>query len=200
MTSAPDLSVVLATDRYETIRPVVELLHAQSGRGRIELVLVTLRGVHVDRGAPELDGFSGVTLVEVDSLVPIGRARAAGVRAAAAPVVFLGETHTYPQPGWALALIEAHDGSWAAVVPQIGNANPDGALSWAAFLLDYGRWYDGDRREVAAPPTYNASLRRELLLAQETSSTTCSSPGAISPGRSVGASAFCSSRRRRSSI
>jgi hypothetical protein len=177
MSGVPALSVVLATDCWAAVRTVVRTLQAQSERDRLELVLVTLRDHDVDPGAPELQGFAAVRVVEVPSLVPMGAARAAGVQAAAASVVFLGETHTYPRPGWAGALIGAHDESWGAVVPQIGNANPRGALSWAAFLLDYGRWFDGDRREVTHPPAYNAALRRDLLLEQGESLPALLEPG-----------------------
>lgn len=178
MTQGPELSVILATDRYETIRPVVEHLHAQTARDRLELVIVALPGEQLDRDAAELQGFVGIRLVEVNALVPIGPARAAGVQAAAAPIVFLGETHTYPDPGWAQSLIEAHEGPWAAVVPEIGNANPRGALSWAGFLLDYGRWYDGHRGEIDHPPAYNTSIKRDLLLAQGEQLSELLEPGA----------------------
>ena len=178
MKQVPGLSVILATDRYETIRPVVEHLHAQSARDRIEVVVVALRGEQLDLTAAELQGFAGVRLVEFDSLTSLGAARAAGVEAAAAPVVFLGETHTYPAPDWAHALIHAHEDSWAAVVPEIGNANPGGALSWAAFLLDYGRWSDGERREIDIAPAYNAAIKRELLLASREQLQELLEPGA----------------------
>lgn len=36
----PELSVVLPTDDYETIRPVIERLRAQTIRDRLEIVLV----------------------------------------------------------------------------------------------------------------------------------------------------------------
>ena len=62
----------------------------------------------------------------VRSVNHLPEARAAGVRAASAPIVFIGETHSYPQPGWAEALLTAFEGPWAAVVPAIGNANPNG--------------------------------------------------------------------------
>jgi len=101
----------------------------------------------------------------VRSVKQLPEARAAGVRAASAPIVFIGETHSYPQPGWADALISAFNGPWAAVVPAIGNANPTGAASWASYLFDYGAW--GPNRhsgEIADPLIYNTAYRREVLL------------------------------------
>ena len=59
--------------------------------------------------------------------------------------------------------MEAHLGPWAAVVPAFGNANPDGPLSWAGFLADYGHWLDGlPAGEIGGIPTFNSAynLRR----------------------------------------
>jgi hypothetical protein len=92
-------------------------------------------------------------------------ARAVGIRAASAPIVFIGETHAYPQPGWAEALFTAFEGPWAAVVPAIGNANPTSAASWASYLFDYGMWGPNRRSgEIADPLIYNTAYRREVLL------------------------------------
>jgi hypothetical protein len=163
-TPVPRLSVVLATDTYETIRPVVRHLGRQTIREQIELVIVGERGRILDVDPLETEGFAGVSVVQVASLFPIGPARAAGVRAARAPVVFIGETHTYAHPTWAERIVEAHaerDG----VVPGFGNANPRSALSWAIFLLDYGQWLHLlPPRETSSAPTHNGSFRRQLLL------------------------------------
>jgi hypothetical protein len=159
------LSIVLATDHFETIRPVVERLRRQTVRDRLELVIVTLGGQSLDLDRASLDGFGGVRLVDIRADAEFPAARAAGVRAATAPVVFIGETHSYPDPGWAEALIRAHDQPWAVVTPGFGNANPDGALSWSIFLLDYGRWLAGlPAGEISISPTHNVAYKRAVLL------------------------------------
>ena len=61
-------------------------------------------------------GFAAFRVVEHDPM-QLPAARAAGVRAAGAPVVFVGETHTYPHERWAEALIAAHEHAWTAVTP-----------------------------------------------------------------------------------
>ncbi len=77
----------------------------------------------------------------------------------------MGETHTYPEEGWAESLIDAHTDDWAAVVPGFGNANPSGALSWAGFLSDYGAWLALlQPRELTMIPTYNTAYKRAALL------------------------------------
>ena len=159
------LSVVLATDEFSTIEPVVRRLRAQSVAGQLELVIVTPRPDAVRSEVADLGELAALLVVGVDGLVPLTAARAAGVRAATAPVVFVGETHTYPEKGWAEALIDAHAGDWAAVVPGFGNANPSGALSWAAFLTDYGSWLSSlEAGEISRVPAYNTAYKRAALL------------------------------------
>jgi hypothetical protein len=87
------------------------------------------------------------------------------VRAARAPLVFIGETHTYAHPTWAEALVQAQADGRAGLIPGFGNANPASPLSWAIFLLDYGQWlYLMPARESAIAPTHNGAFRREVLL------------------------------------
>ncbi|MCP9484298.1 MAG: hypothetical protein MSC30_00390 [Gaiellaceae bacterium MAG52_C11] len=107
---------------------------------------------------------AGVTVVETP-LLPMAPARAAGVRAARAPIVVLGETHVFAEPDWAVRLLQAHDGPWVAVTPGIGNANPAGGLSWVGLLMDYGRFLPGGgRRETEDVASYNAAYKRADLL------------------------------------
>lgn len=159
------MSVVLATDTYATIRAVIERFRRQTVRERLELVLVTPAAEAHAAEAALGAGFGAHRIVPVDSIVPLARARAKGVRAATAPLVFIGETHSYPHPRMAEALIGAHASPCAVVVPAFLNANPDGPLSWAAFLSDYGTWVDGlPARDLRSVPTYNAAFRRSFLL------------------------------------
>ena len=162
--AAPRLAVVLATDRYETIRPVIRHLARQTIRDQIEVIVV---GPDPDPpgSEPGLDEFARVALVKVDSIYPMAPARAAGARAARAPLIFIGETHTYAHPTWAETLVGVPPDPWAGVVPGFGNANPRSALSWAIFLLDYGRWlYLLPATEATMAPTHNGAFRREVLL------------------------------------
>ena len=167
MPESPSLSVILATDVYETIEPVVRALRAQTVHAELEVVLVSPDPEALKTRVTSVDDFAAIRVVEIDSLVPLASARAAGVRVAAAPIVYVGETHIFPEPGWAKALIEAHAGPWGAVVPGFGNANP-GALSWAAFLGDYGAWLSVlPQCELTWAPTYNTAYKRAALLELE---------------------------------
>lgn len=163
--SEPRLSVVLVTDRFATVRQVISRLREQEARAQIEIVLVVPAGQPLVTDPSALEGFAGVRHVEVGSITPLSLARAEGVRAATAPVVVIGETHSFPRPGWAEALIAAHAEPWAVVVPAFGNANPESALSWAAFLRDYGPWVEGlPAGEIGFMPPYNTATKRDVLL------------------------------------
>ena len=164
-TVCPAMSVILVTDRFETIRRVIARFRQQTVRNQLEIIIVTSSSQSLDPDPAALSDFAGVRVVEVASILPLGAARAAGVRQAGAPVVVIGETHSFPHPGWGEALIRAHSKPWAVVVPAFGNANPEGALSWAAFLRDYGRWEEGlPRGEIDFMPPYNTATKREVLL------------------------------------
>jgi hypothetical protein len=160
------MAIVLATDTYETVRPVIRRLREQTVRDRLEVVIVgPLPPGSLDAHHQELDGFAAVRFVPVAPSASLAGARALGIRAAAAPVVFIGETHTYPQPEWGAALLKAFEGPWATVVPAITNANPNGPVSWAAYVSDYGRWGEGRAQgEIPEGLIYNAAYRRHVLL------------------------------------
>jgi len=163
----PCLSVVLPTDAVETVSQVLDGFAAQPGAATIEIVLVVPPGTEVSKVTAEARRFAGIAVVEVASLSPLGAARAAGIRAARAPLVFLGETHSYPQAGWMQALQEAKAvGDWDAIACGMINANPETRLSWAAFLADYGRWSATlPAGTIDEAPLHNSLYRRDVLLA-----------------------------------
>lgn len=167
MTSNPELSAILVTPRsYETIRKSVQHLHAQGIREQIEIVIVapSKEGLEPDREV--LVGFWGWQVVEVGEIDNLGPVEAAGVRAARSPVVVYVEEHSYPLPGWAEALVEAHAGPWAAVGPSVANANPESAVSWTTMFLDFADWVAlGEPGPAAALASHQTSYKRDLLLA-----------------------------------
>lgn len=160
-----DLSVVLPTDTFETVRPVVERLERQSIAGRIELVLVMPATGAAGVADAQRGRLGALRVVEVAEILPLARARATGVRAARAPLVFLGETHSYPRAAWAEAIVEAAARrEFDVIVPSFGNANPNGVLSWSGFVIDYGGWQHGhEGGEVASIPIFNSVYRTGLL-------------------------------------
>lgn len=160
----PQLSVIVLTDDFATIRRLVQHLAAQTIAGEVELVVVSPYPKLLEGSGGATDVLARVTVVQSE-LLPLGIARAAAVRAASAPIVVLGETHAFPAPRWAEELIRAHDAPCLAVAPGMENGNPQTARSWSGFLMDYGRWLAA--RIVVTevePPAYNASWKRDALL------------------------------------
>src|SRR5690349_17637164 len=117
--ASAQLAVVLCTDCFATIRRIISCLRSQTVREQIEIVIIAPSRARLAADESMLGDFWSVKVLEVGEIANLAPAMAAGIRAAEAPVVFLGETHAYPQPDWAERLIAAHRGRWAAVVPGI---------------------------------------------------------------------------------
>lgn len=164
---APELTVVLVTaDGYATLRRTVRHLREQTGRERIELLLVgPTEASFADLEPDTLSDFANWRLLAAGPIHEVERALAIGVFAARAPVVALLENHVYPEPGWAAAILRAHRGPWSAVGSIIQNANPATAVSWAEHFLTYG-FHDESSRggEVARVSRNNGTFKREALL------------------------------------
>ena len=92
----PELSVILVTDTFATIEKVVAALSDQGSRDRLELVIVTPSPEEMHADVAEVTAFGGIRVVPVESIRALEGPRAAGVRAASAPIVVVGETHAFP--------------------------------------------------------------------------------------------------------
>jgi hypothetical protein len=162
-----ELSAIAVGPDLAALRPLLACLGRQTARERMELVVVAPASAHaeIERAAPA--GVAGLRLVDwprVDALPP---ARVAGIRVASAPVVAFTETHSFPEPDWAAALIARHREDCVAVGPVFVNGNPARALSWTSILLDYGRFMDRPDRRAAETsddlPGHNSSYKRDVL-------------------------------------
>lgn len=164
---APKMSVIILTpDCYETIRKTMGCLLAQTACDQLEIIIVASSTSGLTDGKEQLAQFKDVRVVEIGPMNSTPGARAVGVRHAAAPVVGFAEDHSYPDQGWAEALIAAHRGPWAAVGPAVGNANPQSTLSWTNLAIEYGPWLDPvPAGPVNHLPGHNSSYKRDRLLA-----------------------------------
>jgi glycosyltransferase involved in cell wall biosynthesis len=163
------MSVVVVTpDRYEVIRKTIRHLQAQSVRDQLEVVIVAPSADKLGLDESELKDFLQFRVVEVGAIRSTGGAIAAGMLQAQAPVVAYAEEHSYPFPGWAEALIEAHRQPWAAVGAILANANPGTMASWTSLFTDFGPWV-----EPAVPgvirhlPWHHTAYKRAPLLAYD---------------------------------
>ena len=158
--------MVLPTDQPDTILNVLDCLRKQSIASDLEVILATDSPDSFNTLRESMEGvFHTIQLIKVPNLSPLGVPRAAAVRIASADLVFIGETHSFAQPGWAEAIIHAFsDPRWDAVACGMGNANPRSRISWASYLGDYSIWSKNlPSSEIAETPLYNATYRRTLL-------------------------------------
>lgn len=156
----PALSVVVLAERRESLDALAERL-AQQRATAIELVVVGASGLVGAAGAESI--WPRLVGVEVARDTAPAAARSAGVRAATAPYVFLGEAHALPCPGWATALVAEHERGAACVVPTFVNANAPHPVGQAAFLLAYAAYVDATAMVPRTVPAYNCSWRRSIL-------------------------------------
>lgn len=164
--SGPRLSVVIATDTFETVRRALESFARQQDPSLLEMVLVAAPGGFSRTDGSLLARFGRVQLVEVPGVQHLAQANAAGAAAATCPFICLGETHCFPAPGWIEALLAAHATGATAVLCAIDNLRPDKLLDTAGYALDYARigshQAPGPRRSGLG---HNTSYRREYLRA-----------------------------------
>ena len=172
----PLISVVTVTaSDFANMRRTLRHLRAQTIADQIELILVAPSNEAIaDREPDELKGFARTEIIAVGPIDNVDHAAADGIHRATAPVVALVEDHAYPEPGWAAAMVEAHQGPWAAVGSTMVNANPQNSLSWINLLIAYGPWTDKMQKsgsavadkviEVDALPGHNISYKRDVLV------------------------------------
>ena len=157
----PVLSYVIPCGGWRHVERVVDCLLAQEEVGGMELVLAGPAAVEHEVPEHVRERFAAVTVVDADP-AEMHEARARGMLAASAPLAVIGETHCYPQPGWARAMLAA-GAEWDAVGPQIVNANPRTGLSWANLTIDYGPFLRPAQGESDVLPGQNAAVRTALL-------------------------------------
>jgi hypothetical protein len=162
----PELSVIFPTDTYETIKPGLTRLRQQTIADRIEVILVAPSAKTLAPAMGYESDFAAFRILEVSSISPLGIPRAVGIRAATAPFVFVGETHSFLHTDAAGKLLGTIvEGHWDGVTPGFENGNPNGVLSWSAFLAAYGRWSATlPAGEIEEAPVYDTLYRRDVLM------------------------------------
>jgi hypothetical protein len=134
--------VLITPDHYGAIRKTIGHLRTQTVKNCLELIIVAPVADNLNLNESELQDFCQFHVAEVGSITSTGKPLAEGFRQASAPIVAYVEEHSYPEPGWAEALIRAHSGPWAGVGAVLGNANPGTMTSWANLYTDFGPWVE----------------------------------------------------------
>ncbi len=157
-------AIIISPDGYATVRRLVARLRAQENASGLELVFVFPSAAPEGIPAAEVDGFHSHQVVQVGDMASTAHARAAGVRAARAPVVLMTEDHSLPEAGWLRALLAAHAQGCAVAGPAVANGNPS-LLSWANLAIEYNEWlHPAQAGPVSHLPGHNSSYNRDLLL------------------------------------
>lgn len=164
---APALSVVLVTPGgYAEVRTTLRHLASQSMAPRMEILLLTTDPESL--GVPDAvqRSFHSLRGVGVPTLRSLARAKARAVPLATAEYVAFAEDHSFPEPGWAEALVRTHERGYGGVAPEMKNANPAHRLSWVALFTHFGGNVAlTEAAEVDYPwASHNMSYRRDALL------------------------------------
>ena len=162
----PSLSaIIISPDGLTTVRRLVDHLAKQSARQEMELVFVFPESASKLLDEPTVGKFAAVQVITVENMVSTSVARAAGIRAAIAPIVVMTEDHSFPESEWAEALIKAHNADWAVIGPSVKNGNPYSLLSWANFAIEYNDWlHPVPAGEIMHLPGHNSAYKRDILM------------------------------------
>lgn len=159
------LSVVLvASGGVSSVDRTMRHLRSQSARRAMEVIVVAPSNDTTTAEAFDDGTFAALRVVAVGPITARGDAAARGIQAATAPIVGLIEDHSFPEPGWAAALISAHAGPWAGVGPAVENANRKSVMSWVNFILSYGAFagiVESGERDIL--PWHNSAYKAEAL-------------------------------------
>jgi hypothetical protein len=164
----PAMSVILVVHgSSERLRWTLARLRTQTLAAELECIIVARSRAGLEDLETAAQGLRSVRVVEYRDEDSEGPLKAAGVRAATAPLVVFLEDHSFPAPGWAEALVNAHaQGGYAAVGPLVLNANPTSGPSWGCFLVYYGQYmWVRQPQEVRHLPGNHTCYRRDVLCA-----------------------------------
>ena len=140
----------------------LDRLCAQSAVAAMRIVVVDT-AAHAQPLAAAAD--APVEVVPLPETQEWAAARRAGLERLETPIIAFVEEHCFTEPGWAEALIEAHNGPWASVGYEFRNANPDSYVSRAAMVTDYGLWLEpAVHGRARLLPGNNVSYKREALV------------------------------------
>lgn len=160
----PVLSVVIVVFAGGTAitRALEALVGQEDVHGTVELIVAAAAGT-VDERAVR-DAAPTARCVSGPAAAPPAQLRALGVCAASAPIVACTEDHCIPRPSWCARIVAAQRGPALVIGGAIQKLNPDSAIAWAAYLLEYGRFMPPI---ASGPATYlsdcNVSYKRAAL-------------------------------------
>lgn len=162
--SKPRLSVIVMVDgERQRAEACLGSILSQSRIRDMEVLLLDFAPASV---APlSASRHPAVRQVKLDYSIGYGPARGLAVRMARSPIVAFLEEHVTARPGWAQAMLKAHESEWAGVGPEVHNPTPGRGLSDLVYLTGFGDWVPplapGESRLI---PGQNGTFKRDVLL------------------------------------
>jgi hypothetical protein len=154
--------VVVPYAGVEAMRSCLDALARQEHPGSVEIIVpideetITWQSLAHHAARPRM--------VRVPGRRGPAARRAVGVREARGAIVAITEDHCLPEPGWCAAVRKAHAAPHAAIGGPVDKQEPDGALGWALYLCDYGRYMSPMAEGAATALTdCNVSYKRAAL-------------------------------------
>ena len=164
--SGPQLAVILITpDQGQAFPARSEACRIQTIADRPGTCYCRTLAEALVLNPAEFEPFAALRTISIGEIHSVGAAYAAGIqqpqlRSSPWERTILSRMRT-GRSGWCQRTREP----WAAVGPQICNANPDSSVATADYLIAYGPWSESAKAgEVEHLPGHNSSYKRELLL------------------------------------
>jgi hypothetical protein len=158
-------AILVARDGWRDLDKLLEHLRKQTIQSKLELLIVADSLEKIAVPESKLRGFHSVRALELSPLKSVSDGHFSGALLARAPLVVFCEEHCFPDPGWAAALLQAHEGPWAAVGPLMRNHNPARAVSRALMDVEHGCFCDPSQAGVRDYlPGHNSCYKKQALL------------------------------------
>jgi len=158
-------AILVARDGWKELGKLLEHLRKQTIQSEVELVIIADSLEKIVCPASKLQRFHSVQAVELSPLKSVSDGHFFGALLARAPLVVFCEEHCFPDPGWAAALVQSHEGPWAAVGPLMRNSNPARAVSRALMDVEHGCFCDPSQSGVRDYlPGHNSCYKKQALL------------------------------------
>jgi hypothetical protein len=157
--------VLMALGESQCLNWVMRQLDRQTIASDLQCILMASDPEQLESRIHRPKKLHSFEIVRFNNMLDEGGAKAAGVKAAGAPLVAILEDHTFPGPTWAEGLLKAHQrGDYAVVGPVVKNANPFTGASWGNFYVYYGESsYRHDDDELRYLMANHACYRRDVL-------------------------------------
>jgi len=160
----PALSVVIvAVGDAAVLGPALDAVTNERGHVPLEIIVPCTPAIGRALDSLGAERRSGVLRPSADPAADTWALRAIGVAAARAPIVATIENHTIPEPGWAAAVIAAHQAPHAAVGGTVNKGTPDSMVGWAMYFFDYWRYLAPEAGPSRFLSACNVSYKREAL-------------------------------------